>query len=437
MVDPDNEYHIAPEGWRVPSVQDWIELEEYLIAKRYNFDNSTSGNKIAKALASDGGEWRVIDVEGSVGKEQSTNNSTGFSGLPASSRHTDGLFYDMGMSCFWWSSTQSDAFVHMRSLADYNPSLISQTLGKTHGYSVRLVKDTGSNNAFVVSFQSNGGSVIQTQYVTQGDLAGEPHEPTKAGYVFDGWYKDDRLVNKWNFSTDAVERNLILYAKWLLSVTDPLDGDGNRYTTKQIGNQLWTVENLRTTRYACGTPIPHVTDNTEWISLETPAFCFHSNTTNQDTIGRFGALYNWYVVDPDNEYRIAPDGWRVPSVQDWITLEEYLIANNYNFDNSTSGNKIAKALASDGGEWRVIDVEGSVGKEQNSNNSTGFSGLPASSRHTDGVFYDMGMSCFWWSSTQSDALVHMRSLADYSPSLISQTLGKTHGYSVRLVRNIE
>jgi len=61
------------------------------------------------------------------------------------------------------------------------------------------------------------------------------------------------------------------------------DFDGNIYSTIGIGAQIWMVENLKTTHYADGTIIPHVTDNTAWGILD------DNNTDKRST----GYLPDW------------------------------------------------------------------------------------------------------------------------------------------------
>jgi uncharacterized repeat protein (TIGR02543 family) len=49
---------------------------------------------------------------------------------------------------------------------------------------------------------------------------------TKAGYFLGGWYKDDTLINQWNFTADTVTDNIILYAKWLVNFTVTFETNG-------------------------------------------------------------------------------------------------------------------------------------------------------------------------------------------------------------------
>lgn len=43
----------------------------------------------------------------------------------------------------------------------------------------------------------------------------KPILPTKAGYLFKGWFKDAEYQTEWNFDKDMVTENITLYAKWL------------------------------------------------------------------------------------------------------------------------------------------------------------------------------------------------------------------------------
>ncbi|MED4555314.1 InlB B-repeat-containing protein [Lysinibacillus capsici] len=68
---------------------------------------------------------------------------------------------------------------------------------------------------YTVDFETNGGSAVASQTVTKDTLATKPVNPTKAGYIFTGWYKDINLTIPWDFSKDVVKANLTLYAHWV------------------------------------------------------------------------------------------------------------------------------------------------------------------------------------------------------------------------------
>ena len=68
---------------------------------------------------------------------------------------------------------------------------------------------------YTVTFESNGGSAVASQIVAKGSLVTKPADPTRAGYTFAGWYKDDKTFKKaWNFASETVTRDITLYAKW-------------------------------------------------------------------------------------------------------------------------------------------------------------------------------------------------------------------------------
>jgi uncharacterized protein (TIGR02145 family) len=216
------------------------------------------------------------------------------------------------------------------------------------------------------------------------------------------------------------------------SISTVMDADGNVYQTVKIGNQIWTVENLRTTRYNDGSAIPLVTDGNKWAALTTPGYCFYGNTSDVDCIKEYGALYNWYAVDTK---KLAPAGWHVPSNGEWIALEEYLIANGYNWDDTSAENKIAKSLAAKTG-WAESTTEGAIGNDLTRNNKSGFSALPGGCRSYSGYFGPIGGYGSWWNVSEYDASIAFGRLlvCDYV-FLLRSNYYKSCGFSVRLLRD--
>lgn len=212
------------------------------------------------------------------------------------------------------------------------------------------------------------------------------------------------------------------------------DVDGNVYRTIVIGNQEWTVENWRCTKYNDGTDIPLVTNGGTWDGLSTAAYCWYNNDIGNKH--PYGALYNWHAVDPSNPNELAPNGWRVPTDADWTALENYLIANGYNYDGTTSGDKIAKSMAA--GVWTSSINAGAVGNSLSHNNKSGFSALPGGYRLDDGGFSGQGGYGLWWSATEYGASgAYGRGLGYYGSNLAGYDYAKRYGFSVRLVRDLD
>jgi uncharacterized repeat protein (TIGR02543 family) len=69
---------------------------------------------------------------------------------------------------------------------------------------------------YPVTFETNGGSSIEDQVVTEGNTATRPTDPTKAGYTFVNWYSDSGLTTVFNFST-IINSTTTIYAKWNLA----------------------------------------------------------------------------------------------------------------------------------------------------------------------------------------------------------------------------
>ena len=67
---------------------------------------------------------------------------------------------------------------------------------------------------YTVTFNSMGGSAVESQRIASGGKVTEPDDPTKDGATFAGWYSDLGLTDAWTFGTDTVTSDVMLYAKW-------------------------------------------------------------------------------------------------------------------------------------------------------------------------------------------------------------------------------
>ena len=144
--------------------------------------------------------------------------------------------------------------------------------------------------------------------------------------------------------------------------------------TIKIGSQEWATEDLKVTKFRNGEDIPLVTDNEEWAQLTTAGYCITPK-------GNY--LYNWYAVnDPRG---LAPEGFHVPSGEEWTVLENFLGGA------SVAGKKMKTSA------W-------------NGTNSSGFSALPAGFRYFNGNFYSLGYYGYWWSSSPDGGGAIYRSL---------------------------
>ena len=65
---------------------------------------------------------------------------------------------------------------------------------------------------YTVSFNTNGGSAVNSVSVLNGKLAAKPVDPTKDGHVFIGWYSDSDFKTLYNFATTTVAQDVTVYA---------------------------------------------------------------------------------------------------------------------------------------------------------------------------------------------------------------------------------
>ncbi len=191
------------------------------------------------------------------------------------------------------------------------------------------------------------------------------------------------------------------------------DIDGNVYNTVQIGTQCWMKENLKTTKYADGTLISLGKQH----SGEREGAMFRYYPGNKESnVSIYGYLYNWYAVvrnNPDKAHLtsplqgVCPTGWHVPIQAEYDTLAAYLSNYPKYVCNSPDAFKvtgmtsydITKALASTK-LWQAHEEKCTPGYQLSTNNSSGFSALPAGGyEYWEEVPYSdggIGINCSFW-----------------------------------------
>lgn len=195
-----------------------------------------------------------------------------------------------------------------------------------------------------------------------------------------------------------------------------LDSNGNHYTTVQIGTQTWMAENLKATSLNNESPMSLVTDNTEWSTITTPAYCWYQNDS-ETYKSRYGPLYNWYAV---NTGRLAPVGWHVPTDEEWTILMNYL-----------------GGLTIGGGKLKETGTAHWLSPNGEATNISGFSALPNGYRNfIDGSYDYVGRGGGWWSSTILGGIGAWHySLGFNDGSAYRRTINPSTGSSVRCLRD--
>lgn len=256
-------------------------------------------------------------------------------------------------------------------------------------------------------------------------------DPTDPQDAVNKAYVDQLAVQLDNLKTQLQE------LQQLHGISTVEDIEGNVYKTKTYGTQTWMVENLKATKYNDGTPIPQETNNENWVQLTTDAYCNYNNDPNQ--LRYRGALYNGYVMDTfvNGKKNPCPEGWHVPDRNEWNTLLDYLVAGGYNYNGSTQGNLLAKAMGA-ANSWKSCTDEGAVGNTDypEKRNASGFNVISASSRlHHSGQFYISGSTAEIWANTRASGGALVFNMTYNNPGAHVGMRNLNEGVSIRCLKD--
>lgn len=212
--------------------------------------------------------------------------------------------------------------------------------------------------------------------------------------------------------------------------------DGRIYKTVKIGTQIWMAENLAYTG-----SIPHVKSDDDWENYP-KAYCYYNDDESHGTDG-YGCLYTWNAaIDYDfngtssdelKEWNkkmyeltnsgsrlirgICPLGWHLPSDMEWAELYSYA----------------AKSMVSKT-DWLISDNVEDIGNDTTTNNSCGFSAIPAGLNFPGTGFMGEENKANWWSSTFCGSLkASFFYFADREQYLGNHKFHPIMGLSVRCV----
>ncbi len=180
--------------------------------------------------------------------------------------------------------------------------------------------------------------------------------------------------------------------------------DNQSYIVVKIGEQYWMAENLN------------------YYTKEGSRY--YNNDSSQ--YSKYGRLYNW-----ETACSVCPDGWHLPSNEDWLELEEYIgISRDLVSDIACIGTNEAGKLKEPGNINWVYECDSVT-------NETGFTAVPSGVYTIETESFDnLRMYAVFWSSTSFDInKAWFRRIESYNNQLCANYCNKYSGLSVRCIKN--
>ena len=424
-----NSNKLCPAGWHVPSDAEWTTLTDYL-----------GGLDIAGSKLKEAGNNHWV-----IGNSDATNES-GFTALPGGNRGD--AYYSLGTAGYWWTSTEGDlAYTGWhRNMGSWDGKVGRYFSNKYFAWSVRCLQ--GEAATLPILSTSAASSMRQTLATAGGTITSDGGAPvttrgvcwsTSTNPTVDLSTKtqDGSGTGSFTSTLSGLSSGTLYYIRaYATNSTGTaygnefsfktynsdaiIDIDGNYYNTVTIGSQVWLAENLRTSHYNDGTPVPLITDNATWTNSAAPGYCWYNNdqTANKDI---YGALYNWYIVDAlsNGSKNVCPAGWSVPTDSEWSTLTTFL------------GGEAAA-----GGKLKETGFSHWTNPNTDATNETGFTALPGGARKPDGPFDFIGGDGHWWCTSLFSAdNAWLRYIDTYGGIVARINADKNYGLSIRCLKS--
>ena len=158
---------------------------------------------------------------------------------------------------------------------------------------------------------------------------------------------------------------------------------------------------------------------------------------NPDNGVTYGALYTWAAAmngsassnsNPSGIQGVCPDGWHLPSDQEWKEMEMYLGMSQ------TEADKIGWR-GTVGGKLKEAGTAHCINPNTGATNESGYSALPGGRRYDNGSFDRLGYNARFWSTTGggSEALIRVLS---YNTTNVYRAYNVKHwGFSLKCLKD--
>jgi len=440
-----NANFLCPDGWHIPSHDEWSVLIEYLGGEY------SAGGKL-KSIRTEPDphpRWDSLNV--------GATNESNWSGLPGGYREHTGSFDELGGMGIWWTSTEiGGSLAWSQFIVNSGQSIIlNNDFFKSYGLSVRCIWEENPQTTIPTVITAETSEITQTTAVSGGNVTDDGGaDVTARGVVWSTFENPTLEINEGVTSDGAgtgefvssltglsqeTEYFVRAYANnsvgtaygnqqefvtvgFLCGTSTIADLDGNVYNTVLIDSHCWMAENLETTQYRNGTPIDYPgTDNNAWWNNTIGAYAWYNNDIAwKDS---YGALYNFHAGV--NANGLCPAGWHVPTDTEYTTLSDFLGGE------AVAGGKL-KSTRTDPDPHPRWDSPNT-----GATNETNWTGFPGGFRDYMGYFGEQGRRGSFWTSTEAGFDVSWSRSMYYSSQNMTRNSDVFPGYglSIRCLRD--
>ncbi|MBU0486652.1 MAG: hypothetical protein KKA07_15835, partial [Bacteroidetes bacterium] len=427
---------ICPLGWHIPTRTEWQNLRTAL-----------DGNSVA------GGKMKASGSEYWASPNAGATNESGLSFFGSGYRNlADSSSTSLKYLNYTWAATQSSSTeAYVNSLMCSTAEAGETNNYKTHGFSVRCVKNRDTLNANITASSNVTCYGLANGSATVTPTGGYPpyqyewsngESDSTAIALPAGWHTV--TVSDNNSGEVVIDSIHITQPMHVNPTTDTISKfirDDRRcyiYPIVKIGDQWWMAENVNESKYTDGTPLVQGVGADDITGNDSTKFYFDYNDdpAYSDIVGK---LYTWAAImneevssnlSPSRVQGICPEGWNVPSDEDWhklaLTVEP--------FSTLIWGDVSAFA----GGMLKDTGTTYWTSPNSGATNDFGFSARGSGYHSYAGSFALFFQSTYFWTSTEnSGSNAIQRRLLYNDAGLNRGSSGKSSAFSVRCIYNTE